>query len=608
MADLMIQKLRNNEYFGLQSTFDNLYEESKKGRYFKNIYELIISEENIRLAFRNLKSNTGSKTKGTNGHTIKHLNKIDADKLIRLTKKRLENYMPHTVRRVFISKPNGKMRPLGIPTIEDRLIQQMFLQILEPIVEGKFHPQSYGFRPKRSTHDALARCYHMVNHSHQHFVVDIDIKGFFDNVNHKKLMRQLWTIGIRDKSVLSIIKKMLKAEITGEGIPVKGTPQGGILSPLLANVVLNELDWWVSNQWETKPTRVPYKLKRNKTDALKKIRLKPMYLVRYVDDFKIFTNSYENARKIKIAVETWLKERLGLEISEEKSKLTNLRKNGTDFLGIRFRAVQKGNAKTGYIVNSKMEPKAKEKVLGVIRYQLVKMRKSPTPEKVMNFNSNILGLHNYYKIATRISQDFNELRHKIHPNIKSLMFRNIFVYTKETNNIIDKFYGDYNCPRFKSNGLLVYPIEAIRHDIRGQRNPNFSIYNEKDRASIHKEIKRVSVREIEMFRKGIYKAKSVLYENNRLSKYVGQKGCCGITGERLTPHNAICHHINSTAQGGSDEYGNLIIINKKYHMLIHNKDPIANKDYKKMLVKIETKALNKLNKLRTEVGNPKLSL
>lgn len=160
----------------------------------------------------------------------------------------------------------------------------------------------------------------MVNHSHQHFVVDIDIKGFFDNVNHKKLMRQLWTIGIRDKKVLSIIKKMLKAEVTGEGIPVKGTPQGGILSPLLANVVLNELDWWVSNQWETKPTRVPYKLKRNKTDALKKTRLKPMYLVRYADDFKIFTNSYDNARKIKIAVEKWLKERLGLEISEEKVK------------------------------------------------------------------------------------------------------------------------------------------------------------------------------------------------------------------------------------------------------------------------------------------------
>lgn len=608
MADLMIQKLRNNEYFGLQTTFDNLYEESKSGRYFTDLYELIISEENIQLAFRNLKSNTGSKTKGTNGHTIKHLNKMNADKLIKLVRRRLENYSPHAVRRLFIPKPNGKMRPLGIPTIEDRLIQQMFLQVLEPITEGKFNPQSYGFRPKRSTHDALARCYHLVNHSHQHFVVDIDIKSFFDNVNHKKLLRQLWTIGIRDKKVLIIIKKMLKAEITGEGVPTKGTPQGGILSPLLANVVLNELDWWISNQWETKPTKVPYKLKRNKTDALKKTILKPMYLVRYADDFKIFTNSYLNALKIKVAVKKWLKERLGLEISEEKSKITNLRKNGTDFLGIRFRAVHKGNSKTGYIVNSKMDPKAKDKVQGVIRHQLVKLRKSPTPQKVMNFNANILGLQNYYKIATRISQDFNEIRHKVHPNIKSLLFRNIFVKTKESNGVIDKFYGDYNYPRFKSNGLLVYPIEAVRHDIRGQRKPEFTIYNELDRKVIHQNLKQVSVREIEMFRKGIYKSKSVLYENNRLSKYVAQKGCCGISGERLTPHQAICHHRKPTAQGGTDEYDNLIIINKQYHTLIHHSDPLINKDYRKIISNFRAKALNNLNRLRTEVGNPKLSL
>ncbi|MGE7914032.1 HNH endonuclease signature motif containing protein [Lysinibacillus xylanilyticus] len=155
--------------------------------------------------------------------------------------------------------------------------------------------------------------------------------------------------------------------------------------------------------------------------------------------------------------------------------------------------------------------------------------------------------------------------------------------TKETNNVIDKFYGDYNYQRFKSNGLLVYPIEAIRHDIRGQRKPEFTIYNEKDRSSIHKDLKHVSVREIEMFRKGIYKAKSVLYENNRLSKYVAQKGSCGITGERLTPHQAVCHHIKPTAHGGTDDYDNLIIINRSYHMLVHTKDPLANKDYVKTL-------------------------
>lgn len=602
MADLMVQKLRNNEYFNVQETFDHLYAESKKGRYFNKLYDLITSEENILLAFRNMKSNTGSKTKGTNGHTIKHLNRMNKDKLIRMVRRKLLDYKPQMVRRVMIPKPNGNKRPLGIPTIEDRLIQQMILQVIEPIVEAKFHSSSYGFRPHRNTHDALARCYHMVNHSHQHYVVDVDIKGFFDNVNHKKLSKQLWAIGIRDKKVLSIISKMLKAEIEGEGKPQKGTPQGGILSPLLSNIVLNELDWWISNQWETKLTRVKYKLKRNRTDALKKTRLKPCYIVRYADDFKIFTNSYENARKLFIAVTKWLKERLDLDVNPKKSKITNLRKSGTDFLGVRFRAVRKGTAKTGYIVNSKMSPKAKTKVTKVYQHKLSHLRKSPTPKKILDLNSFTLGIHYYYKIATRVSIDFNDIRHTIHFKIKTLLKRNILISTTEKNAVIEKFYGDFKYQRFKSNGLLVLPIESIRHQIRGQRDPDFTIYSKEDRQRIHKELKHVTAVEIELLRRGNYSSKSTLYENNRISKYVAQKGRCYITGERLLPINCICHHIKPTKMGGTDEYDNLVIIKKDYHMLIHTKYPMNNPIYSHHVHTLDAKALKKLNTLRKVVG------
>ena len=123
------------------------------------------------------------------------------------------------------------------------------------------------------------------------------IKGFFDSVHHGKLLKQMWNMGIQDKSLISIISKILKSEIKGIGKPEKGTPQGGIISPLLSNVVLNELDWWLSNQWETKHTRHNYKENYSRHRALKSSNLKEFFFVRYADDFKIFCRDYKTAQK-----------------------------------------------------------------------------------------------------------------------------------------------------------------------------------------------------------------------------------------------------------------------------------------------------------------------
>jgi len=221
-------KLRHAEYYGFQEVQDRLYAQSQKGREFKGLMDLIALPENIRLAYRNIKSNDGSRTAGTDGRTIEDLAKLPEQTLIGIVQRKLQWYVPQQVRRVEIPKGPGKTRPLGIPTIMDRLIQQCVLQVLEPICEAKFHEHSYGFRPNRSQEHAVSHAYRNMQISHLHYVVDIDIKGFFDNVNHGKLLKQMWTLGIRDKKLLSIISAMLKAEVAGIGFPEKGTPQGGL--------------------------------------------------------------------------------------------------------------------------------------------------------------------------------------------------------------------------------------------------------------------------------------------------------------------------------------------------------------------------------------------
>ena len=257
---LCVEALRHSEYYGMQETFDNLYDKSTAGEKFTKLMELILSRENILLAYRNIKANIGSNTPGTDNLTIKDIGKYTPEELVEKVRFIINGkwgYRPRPVRRKEIPKPNGSMRPLGIPCIWDRLIQQCIKQVMEPICEAKFSNNSYGFRPMRSVENAIKATYNRLQLSNLHYVIEFDIKGFFDEVDHSKLMKQIWAMGIQDKHLLYVLKQILKAPIRmpdgSTMFPTKGTPQGGIISPLLANIVLNELDHWVESQWEEHP-------------------------------------------------------------------------------------------------------------------------------------------------------------------------------------------------------------------------------------------------------------------------------------------------------------------------------------------------------------------
>lgn len=559
------KKLRNLEYYGIQSIFDKLYEQSKNNVVFDSLMNIIGSEENIKLAYRNSKRNHGSNTSGTDNINISDIEKMSADDYVRVIQRKLAWYKPKSVKRVEIPKPNGKTRPLGIPTIVDRLVQQCILQVLEPICEAKFHERSNGFRPNRSAENTLAQCYKMIQIQNLHFVVDIDIKGFFDNVNHSKLIRQMWTLGIRDKKLLCIIKEMLKSPIempNGEIVyPKKGTPQGGILSPLLSNIVLNELDWWVSSQWENMPTHTEYQIvSGNRTNrgniyrVLKQSRLKEMFIVRYADDFKIFCRKKSDADKIFIAVQLWLKDRLKLEISEEKSKVVNLKKQYSEFLGFKLKAVKKGDK---YVVKSHMSDKAVKSATQKLKERIIDLQRPKNlldEKRMLNlYNSTVWGIHNYYKYATHISFDCGvKIHNTMRIVIENRLGKRLQKQGSTNNRYILEHYGGSKCMRYL-NKFPLCPISYIQTKAPLYKKKEICKYTKAGREKIHENLKfDITVLLKLMQEKNVNK--SIEFMDNRLSLWAAQYGKCAITKKLLSIDEIHCHHIIPLKNGGDDKY------------------------------------------------------
>lgn len=351
----------------------------------KKTLDRILSRNNLNEAFRQVKRNKGAE--GIDGMSVEEAKAyLQEHKEEILEAIRQRKYQPQPVRRVEIPKPTGGVRLLGIPTVIDRIIQQAIAQVITPIFDKHFHDSSYGFRPNRNAHMAIAQGLNDMNDGFR-WVVDIDLEKFFDTVNHDRLMN-LVSRKITDGDVISLIRKYLVSGIIVNGKfeeSTIGTPQGGNLSPLLSNILLNELD--------------------------QELEKRGLHFVRYADDCIILVKSEFAARRVMRSVTRYIEETLGLAVNTTKSKIVKPSDPTFKFLGFGF-----------YWAGTNKGYQAKPHAISIktFKYKLHQLSKKSwgidMAYRIVRLNQVIRGWVNYFKIGnmyTKLKKIASHLRYRL---------------------------------------------------------------------------------------------------------------------------------------------------------------------------------------------------
>jgi RNA-directed DNA polymerase len=380
-----------------QAKYHRWAETDRESR-FGDLFNLVCHRDYLTVAFDHVARNKGARTAGVDGVTVRRIaeaGQIEAF-LARIAAS-LEDgsYRPAPVRRVLIPKPGGKSRPLGIPTATDRVVQQALRMVLEPIFEADFLPVSYGFRPRRRAHDAIAEIHYYATRGYR-WVVDADIEGCFDNIDHAVVLDRV-RARIKDKKVVSLVRAFLKAGVLTElGVAratETGTPQGGIISPLLANIALSALDEAVTAPWQPggdQSTQAGRAARRRRG-------LGNWRIVRYADDFVIMTNGgREDAERLHEQVSGVLAG-LGLRYSPSKTRIAHL-SEGVDFLGftLKWRKTRGGGK---WYCATMISDKSFRKIKQTIRNLTPRRSPRPLAAVIKEVNAALRGWTYYFRHA-----------------------------------------------------------------------------------------------------------------------------------------------------------------------------------------------------------------
>jgi len=370
----------------------------------RNLMDLMHHPQWLREAADRVLRRSHGKAPGVDGVTTRQFRKGLEGKIehLRLELKR-GTYQPQPVRRVMIPKANGKMRGLGIPCLRDKIVQEAIRMALEPIFEVEFHEHSYGFRPNRSTHHAVYRCQHLMKHGFR-WVIEGDVKACFDEIPHKAILKVVRE-KVMDNKFLDLIRRFLKAGVEVEGIvqpTEKGVPQGGVISPLLSNAVLNKLDWFL--QGKGTYGQAMFRAAHHREPNVR--------FVRYADDWCVFVTraSKRYAETLRDSIRSFLRRECGLELSLEKTHITHVH-DGFDFLGFHLsHTVGQGGKRVPKIkVGLKARRNVKERLNDA-------MRRRPHQESValrlQRGSAVVRGWSEYFRIAHNFTDLAGTLDHE----------------------------------------------------------------------------------------------------------------------------------------------------------------------------------------------------
>ena len=497
--------------------------------------------------------NTGKYTAGIDGVSVP---KGDRETQMRMRRKLLEEIdltrKPDAIRRVYIPKSNGKQRPLGIPTLRDRINQEILRTLLEPITEYHAHENSYGFRPKRSCQDAMSQLFILLSRKNSRkYVLEGDIKGCFDNISHAHILQTLEKWGV-ETWITKIINGWLKAGIFLNGDIYDnetGTPQGGIISPLLANVALTALD--------------------NFCDQYKPNKRDNGIIVRYADDFVIVCESEEEAKEIKVEITEYLHNIMGLTLSKEKSRITHIEK-GFDFLGFNFRKYPKRETpKTTDPVCDKLLIKPqKDKVHNLLRdcSEIIQSNKSAKQSSlILLLNPKLQGWAMYYrhvvsrktyeKIDYQIFLKLFKWANRRHPNKgKKWVYREYFSHPNGKRRFTDR---ETKATIFNPQTISIKRFVKVKEGMRvyDSTPETIAYWERREYTNAYKEIYSVKVRRL-------------------FEKYDGQCAYCKSPITDMTETHI--HHVIPRANGGSDSYSNLRLLHSECHREMHANKLLSN--------------------------------